>query len=340
MYVPTALPANTLSFVGVEPELHRRIKAAPAPAALGALRIGIICNPRAHRNHGAEYAAGIPGADSVLIAAPRTTDDLVATLTGFADRGIDLLVIDGGDGTVRDVLTAAGQLWRRSWPAIVVIPSGKTNALAIDLGIPTGWSLTDALTAIGHGRTVTRRPIEIGRNDKALPLRGFLFGTGAFVKATALAQHTHKAGAFNGIAVGLALGWAVMLTMFGGKQNEWRAGDRMDVRLPGGAVESDPLYLLLASTLKRMPVGLKPFGRTRDGLKLLTIDAPPRWLPVTAPALLSGSEARWLDRAGFHNRDTASFDVAPEDGFILDGELFEGGALSVRQGPVLSFVVP
>ncbi|MFS0773840.1 diacylglycerol/lipid kinase family protein [Sphingomonas sp. 1P08PE] len=340
MYVHTALPATRLSFAGVEPDVVGRIKAAPAPAAVGALRIGIVCNPRAHRNHGAAYAAGVPGADSVLIAAPRTTEALVETLTGFAERGIDLLVIDGGDGTVRDVLTAAGQLWRRDWPAIAVIPSGKTNALAIDLGVPAGWSLTDALAAMGHGRTVVRRPVEIARDDGSMPLRGFLFGTGAFVKATELAQHTHRAGAFNGIAVGLALGWALMLTIFGKRSNAWRAGDRMDVRVPGGMLEREPLYLLLASTLARLPVGLKPFGPVRQGLKLLTVDAPPRWLPFTVPALLSGSQAAWLDRAGFHHRDVAAFEVAPADGFILDGELFAGGALTVRQGPVLSFVVP
>ncbi|MDP1027543.1 diacylglycerol kinase family protein [Sphingomonas sp. KR1UV-12] len=336
----TALPATRLSFVGVEPEAITRIKAAPTPAALGALRIGIICNPRAHRNHGAGYAAGVPGADSVLIAAPRTTEALVETLAGFAERRIDLLVIDGGDGTVRDVLTAAGQLWQRDWPAIAVIPSGKTNALAIDLGVPAGWTLGDALSAMAQGRTVIRRPVEIARDDDSLPLRGFLFGTGAFVKATELAQHTHRAGAFNGVAVGLALGWALMLTAFGARDNAWRAGDRMDVRLPGGPVERDPLYLLLASTLERLPVGLRPFGRPRQGLKLLTVDAPPRWLPVTVPALLGGSEAAWLKRAGFHNRDAAAFDVTPDDGFILDGELFAGGQLSVHQGPVLSFVVP
>ncbi len=336
----TALPATRLSFVGVEPHAVPRVKAAPAPAAVGALRIGIICNPRAHRNHGAEYAAGVPGADSVLIAAPRTTEALVETLTGFARHGIELLVIDGGDGTVRDVLTAAGQLWGRNWPAIAVIPSGKTNALAIDLGLPGDWSLGEALAAMRGGRTVVRRPVEVARNDGNVPLRGFLFGTGAFVKATALAQHTHRAGAFNGIAVGLALGWALMLTMFGRKGNDWRRGDRMDVRLPGGPVESDPLYLLLASTLVRLPVGLKPLGKTREGLKLLTVDAPPRMIPVTVPALLSGSQAAWLERAGFHHRDAASFEITPHEGFILDGEQFAGGVLSVRQGPVLSFVVP
>lgn len=340
MTVHTTLPLSRLAFAGTEPDTVPRMKTAPTPAAVGTLRIGVVCNPRAHRNHGAEYAAGVPGAEGVWVASPRTTEDLGDTLAGFARQRIDLLVIDGGDGTVRDVLTAAGHLWNRDWPAIAVIPSGKTNALAIDLGLPTAWSLTDAVAAMAAGRVVQRRPVEIGRTSGGQPLRGFLFGAGGFVKATELAQHAHRAGAFNGIAVGLALGWALFLTLFGRRDNVWRRGDAMALRLPGGPLEDAPLYILLASTLQRLPLGLKPFGPMRDGLKLLTVDAPPRWLAVTVPALLAGSTRRWLERAGYRNRDAIWFQVAPQDGFILDGELFEGGDLSVRQGPLLSFVVP
>ena len=53
-------------------------------------------------------------------------------------------------------------------------------------------------------------------------LRGFLFGTGAFVSATALAQRTHRVGAFHGVAVTLALGWAVLQTIFGRATSQWR----------------------------------------------------------------------------------------------------------------------
>ncbi|GGB18970.1 diacylglycerol kinase [Sphingomonas metalli] len=338
--MPPLLPANCLSFVGVEADVGTRLKPAPAFVAPDGLTIGIVCNPRAHRNHGAAYAAGTPGADRVIVTAPRTMEDLAEVLTDFAARGIDLLVIDGGDGTVRDVLTAAGDLWRGAWPAIAVIPSGKTNALAIDLGLPTGWSLADAVAAVANGRLETRRPIEVQAVGEAMPMRGFLLGAGAFVKATALAQHTHRWGAFNTIAVGLALAWAITLTLFGSRRNSWRAGEAMDLRLFASPVERAPLYMLLASTLQRMPAGLKPFGRVREGLKLMAVDAPPRWMSLAVPAILSGSEAAWLEQAGYRRRDVAGFEVAPETGYILDGELFAGGTLTVGQGPLLCFVVP
>ena len=73
-----------------------------------------------------------------------------------------------------------------------------------------------ALDAARQGRMIERRPLEIARvGDAAPPARGFLFGAGAFAKATELAQHTPRAGAFNNLAVGLALGWGVAQTLFG-----------------------------------------------------------------------------------------------------------------------------
>ena len=340
MNVPSQSSASALLFAGIDTLPVTLTKAAPTASAVGPLRVGIVCNPKSHLNRGAQYAAGVPGADSVMVAAPRTRTALAETLAGFAARRIDLLVIDGGDGTVRDVLTCAEHLWKGVWPDIVVIPSGKTNALAIDLGIPTGWTLADALAAAKRSRRVERRPVEVARSDGSRPLRGFLFGAGAFVKATELAQHTHRAGAFNGVAVGLALFGAVLQTMFGGARSAWRKGSAMALRLPGGEADQHPRYLLLASALRSLPLGLKPFGRPRDGMKLLSIDAPPRLLPITAPALLAGSEAPWMARMGYHHLDAASFEVTLDDGFILDGEHFAGGTLAVRQGPVLSFVVP
>lgn len=316
------------------------IKVAPGAFAAAGLTIGIVCNPKAHRNHGAAYEAGVPGAESVTVAAPSTREALPAVMDDFARRGIDLLVIDGGDGTVRDVLTAAADRFGARWPRVIVIPSGKTNALAIDLGLPKGWTLVDALAAAKRGHTIERRPVEIDRGDGTPPVRGFLLGAGAFVDATELAQHTHRMGAFNGVAVGLALGWAILQTLFGPKTSGWRAGTPMRLRLAGQSPEQRHRYLLLASTLGTLPAGLKPFGPAKRGLKLLSVDAPPKRLWAGAPAVVAGSAAAWLDRAGYHRLETTGFDLSLEKGFILDGELYAGGDLSVRQGPKLSFIVP
>ena len=285
----------------------------------------------------------------MLAAAPATRAELRDVLATFAARGINLLVIDGGDGTIRDVLTCAGDFWGTRWPRIAVLPSGKTNALAVDIGVPAGWTFDDAIAAASGGRVVQRAPLEVApRGEHGLAVRGFLFGGGKFVDATALAQHTHSAGAFNALTVVLALAGSILSTLFGGAQNPWRRGNRVALRytdgvhaMHGATSHTDGnRYIMLASTLERLPAGLKPFGRPRPGKKTMVVDAPPRRLATTVPALLTGSEAEWIEARGYHRIDADAVEIDLEAGFILDGETFPGGAYTLRRGQSLRFVAP
>ncbi|UVO50484.1 hypothetical protein M0208_08125 [Sphingomonas sp. SUN019] len=313
------------------------------------MKAGVICNPKSHQNRTGHIAFGTPfrsfASPGVVVATPRTRDELTGVLLGFARDGIDLLVIDGGDGTVRDVLTRAGTIWGDDWPRIAIVPSGKTNALALDLGVPADWTIEQALAAAAANHSVERRPVEIERRDDAAVLRGFLFGTGAFVSATALAQRTHRVGAFHGVAVSLALGWAVAQTIFGRASSQWRAGEHIKLRAAladgrGEVAVDDRRYLLLASTLNRLPVGLKPFGTPRAGMKLLVVDAPPRRMIRAVPLLLSGSESPWLDASGYRRFDADAIDLTIDGDFILDGEIYPGGDLRIRPATPIRFVVP
>jgi hypothetical protein len=302
-----------------------------------ALRAGVIANGRSHLNlKGIRYQS----CPDRLYAAPCTQEALLATLRDFAAEGVNFLIVDGGDGTVRDVLTTAGKVFDRS-PAFAVVPSGKTNALALDLGIPPGWTARDAFEAARSGRFEIRSPLEITRAGSSAPeLRGFLFGAGRFVHATELAQRTHMAGAFNGVAVALSLGWSVFQTLFGGADNPWRRGETIGIRYDEGAYIDRSLYLLLASTMERMPLNLKPFGRVRQGLKVLAIDAPPRHVLASLVPLLAGWERQWLCDAGYHRSDLGELALALNRGFILDGEHYAGGEITLSRGEPVLFAVP
>jgi hypothetical protein len=199
----------------------------------------------------------------------------------------------------------------------------------------------DAVTAARAGRFARRAPIEIARDgDDALPLRGFLFGAGAFVRATQLAQRTHRAGAFKGLAVGLSLTLALGQTAFGRASNSWRAGQRMVIRTEDGREVTRDFYLLVGATLENLPLGLKPFGRVRPGLKMLAVEAPPRAMALNVPALLAGSESERLAHAGYHRADPFAFRLSLDAEFILDGEHYPGGELSIATGAPIDFAVP
>jgi hypothetical protein len=303
-------------------------------------RVGVVSNPKSHRNRARAHRV-LELTPDVLFETPGTWADLNDTLERFAAEGVDLLVVDGGDGTVRDVLSAAPSAFGERLPRLAVLPAGKTNALALDLGVPLDWTVADVVAAATAGRFVRRSPVEVYRDGAAhADVRGFLFGAGAFVRATRVAQRTHRFGVFNGLAVGLSLTLAIAQTFFGSATNAWRTGERMCVRTDDGAVADRPFYILFASTLERLPLRLRPFGRKRAGLKVLAIEAPPKRMLASVPLLLAGWATGWLGRAGYHRRDLRAFDVSLDGGFILDGELYRGGELSIRTGAAIEFAVP
>jgi hypothetical protein len=302
-------------------------------------RAGVIHNPKSRHNRGAPAPVG---SDAVLVEAPRGRQALDETLARFAAEKVDLLVLDGGDGTVREVLTRAPRHFRAGMPALAVLPSGKTNALAFDLGAPPGWSIKAALQCAREGRFHTRRPMEVFRAGDSAPLvRGFIFGAGAFVRATDLAQRTHSLGAFEEVAVGLTLGVAVFRTLFGGPRSGWRAGEPMRIALGEAPAHAGDVFLLLASTLERLPLGVQPLGPPDRGrMRSLAVEAPPRRLLSALPKLLSGTETPWLAEAGYHQSVDERIDMALDTSFVLDGETFPGGELSLRLGAPLQFVTP
>jgi hypothetical protein len=344
-YAPTGAPPLPRLDVGADLLSGRgQLRLAPVPSpsfrfSTGSARVGIISNPRSRRNWTVDLTQKIgPG---TLAAAPTTNEQLVETLRSFVARKLDLLVIDGGDGTVRDVISAAASIYGDDLPPLTLLPSGKTNALALDLGIPLGWSVEDAIAAHASGGIQTRSPIEIRRGAED-PLRGFIFGAGGFVLATELAQSTHRFGAIDGLAVGLSLFGAIAQTCFGGSANRWRAGERIEIlnRATGETSVRD-LYLLLGSTLQRLPLGIKPLGTTGSGLDVLAVDAPPRMLPVAAAAIVMGNEGAWLERMGYHHgHEIPPVRLTLKRGFILDGELFPGGTIDLRTGTPIRFVTP
>lgn len=164
------------------PRVHAREAADSRPRRQRepgeAPRVGVIYNPRSHRNQGADFDCGI--SPHVHIAQPGDRSQLPSALAELAEREIDLLVINGGDGTVRDVLTCGAGIFGDHWPAIAVLPKGKTNALTVDLGVPTDWTLQNAIDAMEQGNRITRRPIEVSQvgDDADSRVLGFILGAG------------------------------------------------------------------------------------------------------------------------------------------------------------------
>ena len=330
-------------------QTSRQLRRTRIPARGSAVPlVGIVRNPRSHRN--IHNAAELADCSNILTETPSTREDLRQVLASFAKRGIDYLVVDGGDGTVRDVLTCGADIFGADWPRLIVLPKGKTNALAVDIGLPNHWSLSEAMAASRDGRTIERRPLRITRADgKGNCVHGFILGTGAFTLGTEVGQEAHRRGAFNSFAVGLTILWGILQTLFGSARNPWRActptriADRVSgEELPhSGCGSASERFLTVATTFERFPLGARPFGRNpAPGLKLAVIDWPVRWVMMMLPAILFGFYARFLDTRGARRFAVSEVELDIGGAFILDGEAFPPGRYILDEGPLLTFVVP
>lgn len=331
----------------VDPAAKARARVRRVRDAGQAPTVGVIYNPRSHRNLGADFDCGV--CPHVHIAQPRERGQLPHALAEFAAKGIDLLVINGGDGTVRDVLTTGQAIFGDDWPAIAVLPKGKTNALSIDLGVPEDWGLQDAIDALDHGRRVHRRPMLVSPTREPVKrVAGFILGAGAFTKATQAGQSAHKLGAFDSMVVAVTGIWALLQSLFAGRSNAWRKGAKMAIGL--GAADApmahsghgDPAMrqLLFASTLETLPAGIRPFGALKGGLKLVAVDQIPRRTTALVPLIITGKLKDGLRERGIHQIGTTQFSLSIGDQFILDGEAFPAGDYRIEQGPELAFVAP
>ncbi|MDZ4306882.1 diacylglycerol/lipid kinase family protein [Allopontixanthobacter sp.] len=332
----------------------------PRPAPV----VGVIYNRHSHHNlkrrHPAEAAADLPVSAGghpadVIVAEPAGHGDLPATLADFKRRGVELLVMNGGDGTVRDVLSSGLKVWGDDWPALAVLPRGKTNALNVDLGAPADWTLAGVIAAFEQGRRVHRRgivmtplPASGSAEDSPPPMMGFILGAGAFKTGIKAGQDAHRLGAFNSLAVGVTAVWGVAQALLGSTRNRWRRGTGMQLLL---GPNRDPMphsgfgdpaqrWILIASTLGRLPLGMKLFGPYRDGLRVTVMDKARRRTLAMVPAIVVGNAPGWIGRSGVHFARADEFELTLDDGFILDGEIFPAGRYHVTEGPELHFVVP
>jgi len=312
-------------------------------------RVGIIRNARSHRNKGNE--CDYLDDPNVISATPTTKAELAVALARFARENIGLLVIDGGDGTVRDVLTRAMPVFREGWPPIIVLPRGKTNALAYNLGLPRHWSLDDALNTALRGRALVRRPLVIERLDAPGRDRvGFLLGAGVFNAAIKAGQTAHRAGAFESMAVGVTTAFGVLQAMLGFGGSAWRSLSPMRIRtgaetqeLPQmDGVPAGERFFIMASSLAHFPFGMKPFPKlmNNNSLNYLVYDKPLRRAVAAFPALMFGFDPENPGKIGIHRGVSTQLDVEFGDSFILDGETYPAGSYRVKLGPELHFIAP
>ena len=102
------------------------------------LHVGLLTNPRSGGNKKGltEIHDLLAKWPDVLHQEAFTPDGMTEALVDFSRNGVDLVVINGGDGTVQAVLTAIGrdEIFARP-PLLALLCAGTTSMLPRDVGV-------------------------------------------------------------------------------------------------------------------------------------------------------------------------------------------------------------
>jgi hypothetical protein len=322
-------------------------------------RVSLITNPNSGRNlrGGLALRRLLRAYPKVCHREARDPIQVAAALEELAALQPDLLVVNGGDGTVQAVLTALfGQRPFASLPRLALLRGGTTNMNADDVGVK--GSAMQALRrllclseSVGASAQVTRRPILRVEVSATEPARyGMFFGTGAIVKGIEYCHRkVHTKGFRDGIAPGLCT--LRLLLALGRGSSPYVAPTPMKImgESEGRSIQppdqQQDYLLLLASSLERLFLGLRPYwGEERGGAFYFScIRARPEHLWRALPGLFWGRPGpRATPETGYYSEKVNGLKLEMDGPVTLDGEIYHaaggGGPVHVSLGGWASFL--
>lgn len=306
--------------------------------------IGIVANPHSKlnkRNPQLQQVLGYILGQSGQLAVTNTLEQLGAVAREFREKGISILAINGGDGTISRTLTAfIREYGTQPLPHIAILRGGTINALALNLGIKGSPEqvLYRLLERISSGiplHTEKLRTIKIKDNY------GFLFGNGVVANFLKL-FYENKSGPIGSALLVLRLYFAYF---FNRPVYEAVISNHHQKISQDGRQPSDfKTISIMASTIEKMPLGppLFKLARRRPGqfqAIVYSIDADD--LPMRFPTLLGGvSEGSSSGKTSFVC-SKLKIHAPTAQLYTLDGELYEmeSDELEIEIGPELEFLV-
>jgi hypothetical protein len=265
-------------------------------------------------------------------------DQIGAALKTIARVKPKVLVINGGDGTVQAALTEIfnGGHFGAQPPPVAVLPNGKTNLIAHDLG------------ADGDPMEALERVLELARADldphivlrelialsggtaNGKPVLGmFLGGAGLADNMLYCRQKIYPLGLPNAIAHGITLlaGIFGVLTGVTARFLPPRARMVKVTVLKRGVLQGRFAFLMVTTLQRLLFKGNMPGAGPRVGaMQLLVIEPRPRALVGALVAAVRGRLGR-SRLAGVHLERGDEIRIEGESSrVILDGEMFQAGA--------------
>lgn len=317
------------------------------------LRAGVISNPLSGGNK-----KGMPTVDKILSRYPHVLHrkaaslaDTVSVLEEFARQEINLVVINGGDGTIQSVFTA--MFFRKpfkSMPLIAPVRGGTDSIIARDSGIrgKRDRAIAKVLDWVskreGPARIAHRTLMKVESPSLEYPLYGMIFGAAIIYDASNFCHRKIHAKGFAGeLAPGLTASRYVLGVLRG--ESAFRQATSMKIHIDGRLERKDHFLMVLLTTVERLFFGLRPFwGKEQAPLHATFIHNRPSHLAHVFSLLALGKASRYRKpENGYFSHNANEVRLQFSGGFALDGELHppspSGQDLLITRGTLAPFLI-
>lgn len=312
------------------------------------MRAGLIHNPRSQRNkRGNELRipAGLPQ------ASPTTQTGLLAALREFSAQGVDLVIVSGGDGTVREVTSLLPEAYGERLPKLSLLAAGNANVIAADVG--TAGHGSDALERLLRAASADRfsrreiRPLVRVRwpGLDVPPVLGFVAGAAVLTRAT---RHANEKVLTHGVTHKASVLVTVLNAVWRAANGRpgWLGAEAMEITVDDAAPRAGARFLFFSTTLHALMLGFWPFWGGEGSmapLRYVDIASPPRKLWRSLWRLLRGRPSAFMLANGYRSGRAESIRIQCPDPLIIDGEVFQPGADGIVElgiGPNVEFLTP
>ncbi len=294
-------------------------------------RIGVLVNPFSGGNRNGLGAVRNAIADypRVFHCNVQTPQDVLAALIEFARNDVNLVAVNGGDGTVQAVLTALfhNQPFE-NLPVLAVLQSGTTSMTARDVGFLGSrakalWKLFRWAQTGGGEPGISKRPVLRVQAPGHSIQYGMFFGAASIYQGIQYCRsNMHTKGLRGELGPGLTLLrflWAIVC-----KRSDVIPAAPITIEIDQKPQPQLDYLVLIISTLERLFLGLHPFWGREDGpLHYTAVKVRPRHLLRALPSVIRGRKSRHgTPNKGYFSHNAHEVRLNLDSGFTLDGQLY------------------
>lgn len=318
--------------------------------------IALIRNPtsRLNQNDNASFSQFASSWLGDRYCVPDTIKQLNSMLIQYASEGVECIIVDGGDGTISQLMTSIYHAYSPDkLPKLVILPSGNTNLIAKDIGFGVrGLEALQRVKILSEKERLInsvqhRHALKLEWSDSSRPaVLGMFSGTAAFTRAIHIAHNPKLLKAFaHDWAVGITIAFA-LLKLFSPKTRDlWLKGEACQIQYDQQEITKENSFLFLATTLQSLSSGMWPFwGGKYDDQRLhyLNVGPYPSRVISACVSLLRGKAPTWLrNNPSYHSGTAQKIAINIQQEIIVDGEHYDTGKdnqVFFSVGPEFSFV--